>query len=177
MEVLLGSPPPPPPPDVPELEETTASENGRLLSVRERMEVHRSNPACNSCHRMIDPIGLALENFDVTGAWRIKDSGAPIDATGELYDGTPLTSPVDLRKALVRRLKPLVGTFTENLMVYAIGRRLEHYDMPTVRRIGNLASGQNYRISSFVIGVVNSQAFRMKNMSPTAQAEYLGGQP
>ena len=177
MEVLLGSPPPPPPPDVPELEETAASEDGRLLSVRERMEVHRSNPACNSCHRMIDPIGLALENFDVTGAWRIKDSGVPIDATGQLYDGTPLTSPVDLRKALVRRLKPLVGTFTENLMAYAIGRRLEHYDMPTVRRIGSLASGENYRISSFVIGVVNSQAFRMKNLSPTAQAEYLGGQP
>ena len=177
MEVLLGSPPPPPPPNVPELEETAAAENGRLLSVRERMEVHRSNPACNSCHRMIDPIGLALENFDVTGAWRIKDNGAPIDATGQLYDGTPLTNPVDLREALVRRLRPLVGTFTENLMVYAIGRRLEYYDMPAVRRIGSLAAGQNYRISSFVVGVVNSQAFRMKNTSPTSQVEYLGGQP
>ena len=126
---------------------------------------------------MIDPIGLALENFDVTGAWRIKDNGAPIDATGQLYDGTPLTNPVDLREALVRRLRPLVGTFTENLMVYAIGRRLEYYDMPAVRRIGSLAAGQNYRISSFVVGVVNSEAFRMKNTSPTSQVEYLGGQP
>ncbi len=178
MEVLLGSPPPPPPPNVPELEETAAAENGRLLSVRERMEEHRSNPACNSCHRVIDPIGLALENFDVTGAWRIKDNGAPIDATGQLYDGTPLTNPVDLREALVhRRLTPLVNTFTENLMAYAIGRRLEYYDMPAVRRIGSLAASQNYRISSFVVGVVTSPAFRMKNMSPNTQAVYLGGQP
>ena len=161
MEVLLGTPPPPPPPDVPELEEE-AVENGRFLTVREQMEMHRSNPACNSCHRMIDPIGLALENFDVTGAWRIKDQGVPVDAAGELYDGTPLASPTDLRSALMKRPEPLVRTFTENLMAYALGRRLEHYDMPTVRRITREAAKEGYRMSAFVLGVTRSDAFRMK---------------
>ena len=161
MEVLLGTPPPPPPPDVPELEED-AVEDGRFLTVREQMEVHRSNPACNSCHRMIDPIGLALENFDVTGAWRIKDQGVSVDAAGELYDGTPLASPTDLRAALLRRPEPLVRTFTENLMAYALGRRLDYYDMPTVRQIARAAANQEYRMSAFVLGVVGSDAFRMK---------------
>ena len=93
MEVLLGSPPPPPPPNVPALEETSAAANGKLLTVRERMEEHRKNPACTSCHRVIDPLGLALENFDVTGKWRIKDNGMPIDASSEMYDGTKLDGP------------------------------------------------------------------------------------
>ena len=101
MEVLLGTPPPPPPPNVPDLEATAEAEDGRLRTVRERMEQHRANPACASCHRMIDPIGLALENFDVTGAWRIKDNGTPVDAASALYDGTPLTGPADLRQALL----------------------------------------------------------------------------
>ena len=161
MEVLLGTPPPPPPPDVPELEEE-AVEDGRFLTVREQMEMHRSSPACSSCHRMIDPIGLALENFDVTGAWRIKDQGVAVDAAGELYDGTPLASPTDLRAALLKRPEPLVRTFTENLMAYALGRRLEHYDMPTVRRIARAAAEQHYRMSAFVLGVAGSDAFRMK---------------
>ena len=161
MEVLLGTPPPPPPPDVPELEEE-AAENGRFLTVREQMETHRANPACSSCHRMIDPIGLALENFDVTGAWRLKDQGVSVDAAGELYDGTPLASPTDLRAALLKRPEPLVRTFTENLMAYALGRRLEHYDMPTVRRIARSAAAQDYRMSAFVLGVAGSDAFRMK---------------
>ena len=161
MEVLLGTPPPPPPPDVPELEEE-AAENGRFLTVREQMETHRANPACSSCHRMIDPIGLALENFDVTGAWRLKDQGVSVDAAGELYDGTPLASPTDLRAALLKRPEPLVRTFTENLMAYALGRRLEHYDMPTVRRIARSAAAQDYRMSAFVLGVTGSDAFGMK---------------
>ena len=161
MEVLLGTPPPPPPPDVPELEEE-AVEDGRFLTVRERMEMHRANPACTSCHRMIDPIGLALENFGVAGAWRIKDHGVPVDAAGELYDGTPLASPTDLRRALLRRPEPLVRTFTENLMAYALGRRLEHYDMPTVRRIARSAAAEEYRVSAFILGVASSDAFRMK---------------
>src|SRR5690606_613158 len=100
MEVLLGSPPPPPPPNVPALEETRAAEAGKLLSVRERMEEHRRNPACTSCHRVIDPLGLALENFDVTGRWRIKDNGAPVDPSGVLHDGTPMDGPEGLRAAL-----------------------------------------------------------------------------
>ena len=161
MEVLLGTPPPPPPPDVPELEEE-AVEDGRLLTVRERLEMHAANPTCNSCHRMIDPIGLALENFDVSGAWRIKDQGVPVDAASDFYDGTPIASPSDLRAALLKRPEPLVRTFTENLMAYALGRRLEYYDMPAVRRITRMAAEEDYRVSAFIVGVATSDAFLMK---------------
>ena len=162
MEVFLGSPPPPPPPNVPELEEAGESEGGRLLSVREQMEKHRSSPACNSCHRMIDPLGLALENFDATGAWRINDKGVPIDASGELYDGTPLQSPGDLRQALQNRSTSLIRTFTENLMAYALGRRVEYYDMPAIRAIERAAAANDNRMSSFILGIARSPAFRMK---------------
>ena len=161
MEVLLGTPPPPPPPDVPELEEE-AVEDGRFLTVREKLEMHRANPTCNSCHRMIDPIGLALENFDVSGAWRIRDQGVPIDAASDFYDGTPISTPSELRAALLRRPEPLVRTFTENLMAYALGRRLEYYDMPEVRRISRDARVQDYRLSAFVLGVARSDAFQMR---------------
>jgi hypothetical protein len=161
MEVLLGSPPPPPPPDVPDLEETHAAKEGRLLSVRERLEMHRASPACNSCHRVIDPLGLALENFDVTGAWRIKDNGTAVDATGTLYDGTRLQGPVSLRQALVSRSEIVLRTFTENLMAYALGRRVEPYDMPAVRAIVRDGSANEYRFSSFVLGIVKSPAFQM----------------
>lgn len=162
MEVLLGSPPPPPPPNVPDLEETSAAEGGRRLTVRERMEQHRASPACSSCHRVIDPLGLALENFDVTGAWRIKDNGAPVDAAGELYDGTAVSSPADLREALLNRPTPLIRTFTENLMAYGIGRRIEYYDMPAVRAVTREAAANDNRLSAFILGVVNSPAFQMK---------------
>ena len=177
MEVLLGSPPPPPPPNVPELDETAAADGARLLSVRERMEAHRSDPACSSCHRMIDPIGLALENFDVNGAWRIKDNGVPIDAAGELYDGTPVSSPTDLRQALLRRPTQLIRTFTENLMAYALGRRLEYYDMPALREIAREAERQNHRISAFILGVVNSSAFQRKGAAAVAQATGVDDEP
>ena len=162
MEVLLGSPPPPPPPDIPDLEATAEAKGGRFLSVRERMEEHRSNPSCNSCHRVIDPIGLALENFDATGAWRIKDNGVTIDSTGELYDGTSLVGPKDLQQALLRRQTTVLRTFTENLMAYALGRRVGYDDMVTVRRIVRAASLNNYQMSDFILGVVNSQAFQTK---------------
>jgi hypothetical protein len=162
MEVMLGTPPPPPPPDVPDLEATAEAEDGRLRTVRERMEQHRANPACASCHKMIDPIGLALENFDVTGAWRIKDNGMPIDAASALYDGTPLTGPEDLRQALLKRSTSLVRTFTENLATYALGRRLGYADMPMVRAIVRDAQAHDYRLSSFVLGIVKSPAFRTK---------------
>jgi hypothetical protein len=162
MEVLLGSPPPPPPPNVSDLEENSVAEDGRLLTVRERMEQHRASPACSSCHRMMDPLGLALENFDVTGAWRIKDNGNPIDASGELYDGTAVSSPADLREALLKRPTPLIRTFTENLMAYGLGRRLEYYDMPAVRAIAREATANDNRLSAFILGVVNSSAFQMK---------------
>ncbi len=162
MEVLLGTPPPPPPPNVPDLEATAEAEDGRLRTVRERMEQHRANPACASCHRMIDPIGLALENFDVTGAWRIKDNGMPVDAASALYDGTPLNGPDDLRRALLKRSTSLIRTFTENLTTYALGRRLDHADMPLVRAIVRKAEAADYRLSAFVLGIVKSPAFRMK---------------
>ena len=162
MEVLLGSPPPPPPPNIPDLEETVVAEDGRLLSVRERLERHRASPACASCHRMMDPIGLALERYDVTGARRVWDNGASIDASGELWDGTPIRSAADLRNALLRRPTPIVRTFVENLMAYALGRRLEHYDMPAVREVARTAAAADNRLSAFILGVVRTPAFRMK---------------
>ena len=159
LEVLLGSPPPPPPPDVPAFEETDGAIDGRFLTVRERMEEHRANPACTSCHKVIDPIGVALENFDVTGAWRERDNGNLVDPASELYDGTPLNGPGDLRNALLSRPEVFFRVLTENLMAYALGRRVEYYDMPTVRSITREAAKNDYRVSSFVLGVVQSPAF------------------
>ena len=171
MEVLLGSPPPPPPPDVPAFEETGDAADGRFLTVRERIEAHRANPACRSCHVVIDPIGLALENFDVTGAWRIRDGGNLVDPVGVLYDGTPLNGPGDLREALLSRPEVFFRVFTENLMAYALGRRIEYYDMPTIRRITSEAAGNEYRLSSFVLGIVGSPAFqRARAAAVTAAA-------
>src|SRR5207342_2800839 len=138
MEVLLGSPPPPAPQDPapPPLEETkAATAGGKSLTVRERMEEHRKNPACASCHKTIDPLGLALENFDVVGAWRIKDSGAPVDTAATLYDGTPISGPASLRAALVNHPETVIRNFTENLMAYALGRRVEYYDQPAIRAV------------------------------------------
>ncbi len=162
MEVILGTPPPPPPP-VPSLDETaTVTEDGRELTTRERMEIHRANPTCNACHQYMDPIGIALENFDVTGGYRTTDYGLPMDTRGQLYDGTPVSNLDELLDALLSRPVPLVRTFTENLMVYALGRRVEWYDKPTVRAIARQAEENDYRMSEFILGVVKSDAFRMK---------------
>ena len=138
-----------------------------MRTVRERMEQHRANPACASCHRMIDPIGLALENFDVTGAWRIRDNGMPVDAASTFYDGTPLAGPADLRAALLERSDALVRTFTENLMTFALGRRLSHDDMPALRGIVRQADAGGQRLSAFVLAIVRSPAFRMKAAEAT----------
>ena len=172
MEVLLGTPPPPPPPGVPDLEETDDALDGRMLTTRERMEVHRANPTCNACHRFMDPIGLSLDSYDVTGRWRIRENGMPLDTQGELYDGTPITSPVELNEALVARPIPLVRTFTQNLMAYALGRRLEYYDQPTLRAIVRDAESNGYNMSSFVLGVVKSDAFRMQRAGAVADAAH-----
>ena len=174
LEVLLGTPPPPPPPDVPAFEETEGADDGRFLTVRERMEQHRANPVCMSCHQVIDPVGLALENFDVTGAWRIRDEGNLVDPVGELYDGTVLKGPADLRNALLSRPEVFYRIFTENLMAYGLGRRVEYYDMPTVRRIVRGAADNDYRFSSFVLGVVESPAFRSSLVAPEAVASPAG---
>jgi hypothetical protein len=125
------------------------------------MEEHRKNPACTSCHTVIDPIGLALENFDVTGAWRTKDGGAPVDASGELYDGTPIDGPLGLRDALLNRSDAVILTFTESLMTYALGRRVEYYDMPAVRKIIRDAAAHDHRMSAYVLGIVASAPCRM----------------
>jgi hypothetical protein len=167
MEVLLGSPPPAPPPNVPPLEDTkSATDSGKTLSVRERMEEHRKNPACASCHRVIDPLGLSLDNFDVVGAWRIKDNGVNVDTTGKLYDGTELTGPVSLRQALLGHSDTIIRNFTDNLLAYALGRRVEYYDQPAVRAIVKKAAQSDYRFSSFVMGIVNSAAFQMSQSEP-----------
>jgi hypothetical protein len=165
LQVLLGAPPPPPPPNVPTFDETKGTADGRLLSVRERMEAHRSNPACMSCHRVIDPIGLALENFDVVGRYRIKDNGVMVDSTGLLYDGTAMEGPAGLRAALVKHRETFLVTFAENLMTYALGRRLEAYDMPAVRAIVRDAARQNDQFGAFVSGITRSAAFQMSKRS------------
>ncbi len=170
MEVFLNSPPPPPPPGVPDLEATPDAHEGRLLTVRERMEEHRKNPACQSCHKMMDPIGLALEHYDVTGRWRMRDNGMPIDARSELWDGTPVQSPADLRRALLTRRESLLRTFTQNLMAYGLGRRIEYFDQPTVRAIVRTGEATGHRMSSYLLGVIHSPAFSMQRLEAASDA-------
>jgi hypothetical protein len=169
MEVLMGTPPPPPPMDgsVPPLEDTAEAKNGKILTTRERLELHRKNPTCNACHRFMDPIGLALDNFDVTAKWRQRENGSALDTRGDFYDGTPVSTPAELSAALLRRPVPLVRTFTENLLAYALGRRAEYYDQPTIRAITKAAQANDYKMSSFIMGVVTSDAFRMKRADET----------
>ena len=162
MEVLMGTPPPPPPPDVPELEATEGVSGGRMLTTRERLELHRSNPTCYACHRFMDPMGLALDNFDATAKWRVRENGMPLDTQGEFYDGTPISTPAELVQALLKRPQPLVRNFAENLMAYALGRRVEYYDQPAIRAIARKAEENGYRVSSFILGVVTSDAFQRK---------------
>jgi hypothetical protein len=166
LENVLGAPPPPPPEVVPPFEEQTDAHKPR--SVRERMEQHRRNPACSGCHRMIDPAGLALENFDAVGAWRTRDGGTrgtPVDATGQLLDGTSVNGVVELRQALLREPELFVGTMTEKLLTYAIGRGLVAHDMPAVRAIVRDAQRNDNRFSSLILGIVRSVPFQMRVVS------------
>jgi mono/diheme cytochrome c family protein len=162
LENLLGTPPAAPPPDVEAFQENKDGEKAR--SVREIMEQHRAKPSCNACHGVMDPLGFALENFDAIGEWRAEDrhAGTAIDASGRLIDGTAVNSPTDLRVALTRRPEQFVQTLTERLMTYALGRTVDYYDMPTVRKIVREAARDNYRFSSIVMGIVRSDAFRMR---------------
>ena len=160
MEVIMGSPPPPPP-DIPTLEATEGAEGGRILTTRERLEIHRANPTCNACHQFMDPIGLALDNFDVTGAWRIREDGRELDTTGTYYDGTAINTPMDLNEVLIKRPIPIIRSFTANLLAYAMGRRIEFFDQPTVRKIVKEAEASDYRMSSFILGIVGSDPFQM----------------
>jgi hypothetical protein len=166
LENILGAPPPPPPDVVPPFEEETTA--AKPKSVRERLEAHRRNPACAGCHRMIDPAGLALENFDAVGAWRSRDGGTrgtPVDASGQLVDGTKVDGVVALRQALMREPEIFVGTVTEKLLTYALGRGLGASDMPAVRTIVRDARRDNYRFSSIVLGIVRSAPFQMRSVA------------
>jgi mono/diheme cytochrome c family protein len=156
---ILGTPPPQPPPNVPPLNELS----GRVLTMRERMQEHRANAVCANCHRLMDPIGLSLENFDAIGRWRTTDGGASIDAHDTLYNGAKVDGPVSLRNVILSHPDQFVRTMTEMLLTYATGRGLEHYDMPVVRSIVRDASGKNYRFSSLVLGVVRSAPFQMRS--------------
>ncbi len=171
LETLLGVPPPPPPPDEPTLDKTATVRNGHPLSGRERLEAHRADPACASCHEMVDPLGLALESYDVTGASRINDAGAPIDPHATLFDGTKVSGPDDLRAALLRYQDAFVATFTENLMSYALGRRVEYYDMPTIRDIDRDAAADGDKFSAFVLGIVESVPFQMRQAEKAVAAQ------
>ncbi|HEY1759864.1 MAG TPA: DUF1592 domain-containing protein [Bryobacteraceae bacterium] len=174
LESITGTPPSPPPPNVPPFKENKDGEAAH--TVREIMEQHRANPTCNACHGVMDPLGFSLENFDTIGAWRAKDrfAGTVIDASGKLVDGTPVSGPDDLRKALMKRPEQFVQTMTEKLMIYALGRTLEPYDMPTIRKIVRDAAPNNYRFSSLVMGIVTSPPFQMNKVqestAPTTQA-------
>jgi mono/diheme cytochrome c family protein len=162
LENVMGTPPAAPPPDVEGFPENKDGEKAR--SVREIMETHRAKPACASCHGIMDPLGFALENFDAIGEWRGADrwAGTPIDAAGTLVDGTPVGGPADLRNALLRRPDQFVQTVTEKLMTYGLGRSVEYYDMPAVRKIVRDAARDNYRFSSIVMGIVKSAPFQMR---------------
>jgi hypothetical protein len=160
LEQIMGVKAPTPPPDVPALKEN--GEGVKAQTVREKMEQHRSNEPCHSCHQIMDPLGLALENFDAVGAWRIHDNGFAVDPTGQLYDGTKVNGPVSLRQALVSRSDMFVRNFTEKLLTYALGRGTEYYDMPVIRAIANDAARNNNRFSSIVLGIVKSVPFQMR---------------
>ena len=160
---LLGTPPPPPPPDVPALPEKTIASN---LSVRERLAEHRANPACASCHDIMDPVGFALENFDAVGRWREYENGLPVDASGGLPDGSEFTGVDALEEGLLKRPDLFVGTFAEKLLTFALGRGMEPYDAPAIRRIIKQAEGDDFKFSSVILGVVNSTPFQMRKTAP-----------
>ena len=160
LENLLGTPAPLPPPNVPPLKENEGAQ--QPTSVRQRMEEHRNNPVCAACHKIMDPIGFSLENFDLIGTWRATEGGSPIDASGQLVDGTKLDGPASLRRALLSRSDVFVRTMTEKLLTYGTGRALKYYDMPVVRSIAQDAAKNDNRFSSLILGIVKSDPFQMR---------------
>ncbi|MES1260905.1 MAG: DUF1592 domain-containing protein [Acidobacteriota bacterium] len=157
---ILGTPPPPPPPNVPPLKD--AAETGRILTMRERMAEHRANPACAGCHKLMDPVGFSLENFDAVGRYRSAENGIPVDAAGGLPDGRSFNGEEGLKQALLARPELFVSTTTEKMLTYALGRGVEDFDAPAVRKIVQDARGRDYRFSSLVLGIVNSTPFQMR---------------
>jgi len=160
MENVMGTPPPAPPPNVPALKDQV--QGGKVLSIRQLMEEHRKNAPCSTCHKVMDPLGFALENFNGVGEFRTKDASGPIDSSGQLADGSKIDGVVGLREALLKHPEYFVGTLTEKMLTYALGRPLEYYDMPVVRGIVQSASRNDYRFSSLVMGIVNSEPFQMR---------------
>ena len=171
LESITGTPPASPPPNVEAFPETQEGEQPR--TVRERLEMHRSNPSCNGCHGVMDPLGFALENFDAIGAWRDKDreAGVAIDSSGQLADGRAVKGPVDLREALLDDPTQFVQTLTEKLMIYALGRSVEYYDMPAVRRVVHEAGRENYRFSAILAGIAKSEPFRFSTTPAADDAD------
>jgi hypothetical protein len=159
LENILGMPPPPPPANVPALKDNTVSSS---LSVRERLAEHRANVACMGCHKLMDPVGFALENFDAVGRWRAFEEGRPIDSTGGLPDGSRFDGVTGLEQALLKRPELFVGTLTEKLLTFALGRGVEYYDAPAVRKIVRDARTKNYRFSSLIVGIASSTPFQMR---------------
>jgi hypothetical protein len=170
LERILGTPPAAPPPDVEAFPENVEGEKAK--TVRERMEAHRKNPSCNSCHAVMDPLGFALENFDAIGEWRTIDryAGTPIDAGGRLVDGTAVNSPAALRQALAANPEQFAQTLTEKLLMYALGRTVEYHDMPLVRQIVRDSARNGYRFSSIVKGIVESAPFQKVQITGSASA-------
>jgi len=182
MEVLLGTPPPPAPPNVPALPENSEGRTGHVAkpeSVRERMEQHRADANCASCHKLMDPIGFALENFDAVGVWRTNDSGFPIDAAGNMFDGAKLNGPASLRQAVLNHSDAFLSTFTESLLAYGLGRVIDYRDMPVVRAIDREADKHDHRFLSYVMGIVESPPFQMRRTEDPGQAktDMVAGDP
>jgi mono/diheme cytochrome c family protein len=164
LENVLGTPPPAPPPNVPALKDNSGG--GKPLPLRALMEAHRANPTCATCHKVMDPLGLSLENFDGVGQYRTKEPAGTIDASGQLADGTKVDGPVQLRAALLKRPEQFVGTLTEKMLTYALGRPLEYYDMPVVRGIVRNAAKDNFKFSAVVLNIITSTPFQMKMAEP-----------
>jgi hypothetical protein len=173
LDRLLASPPSPPPPNVPTLAENRAGQKAQ--TVRQRIEQHRSNPTCMGCHGVMDPLGFALENFDTVGQYHVQDAQTltKIDTSGVLPDGTPISGPDDLRRALVARPDRFVQALTENLLTYALGRGIDYLDMPAVRKIVQGAQADDYRFESIVLGIISSDAFRKRETSNISQASVV----
>ena len=159
LDNLLAAPPPPPPPNIPALNE---AKNGKLLSVREQMDLHRSNAICASCHSKMDPLGFSLENYDAVGAWRTGYAGQKLDVTAVLPDGTKFEGPKGLQGILLARKDQFVEAFTERLMTYGLGRGLEAYDMPAVRKVRYAAAKDDFRMNTIIMEIVQSVPFAMR---------------
>ncbi len=174
LENLLGTPPAPPPPDIPPLEASASTANGRALTLREMLAVHREQALCSSCHNRMDPLGLALENFNALGMWRDQESNQPIDATGQLLSGESFTNIVDLKKILVKNhAVEFYRTLTEKLLTYALGRGLEYYDVGTIDSIVSRLEATHGQPSALLTGIIDSAPFQRTRFSPQATSARL----